>query len=151
MFDLPANDTGAGDNSQLTISDKRKGMDTYKNNIISSPAIINGMSHEMRTHMNAIVAFSFLMKEDCCKNSDCEDFSSQILNSCEQLIKLFESFLDTAIIDSGGSETDTKICNIDNILGDLLSEFRDIIKKENNSDLRFASCRINSSDNFYRS
>ena len=40
-------------------------MNSMKNNMINCPTILTGMSHEMRTHMNAIVAFSFLMKENC--------------------------------------------------------------------------------------
>ena len=69
-------------------------MKSSNNKMINCPTVLTGMSHEMRTHMNAIVAFSFLMKDDCCNNSDREEFSSQILASCEQLIGLFDSFLD---------------------------------------------------------
>src|SRR5450759_4549688 len=93
------------------------------------------MSHEMRTHMNAIVAFSFLMKDNCCNNSDREEFSSQILTACEQLISLFDSFLDSAIIDTGNSKADSKICKLDNMLDDLLTEFRETIRKEGHKDL----------------
>ena len=32
-------------------------MNSMKNNMINCPTILTGMSHEMRTHMNAIVAF----------------------------------------------------------------------------------------------
>ena len=41
-------------------------------------------------------------------NSEREEFSNQILNSCEQLIELFDSFLDSAIIDTGNSKADYK-------------------------------------------
>lgn len=124
----------SGADSQLIITDKRNGMESFKNNMINCPSIITGMSHEMRTHMNAIVAFSYLMKENCNKNQECEEYSNQILNSCEQLIRLFESFLDSAIIDTGNSVTDSKTCKIDTILEELLSEFREILTREQ-SDL----------------
>jgi signal transduction histidine kinase len=97
------------------------------------------MSHEMRTHMNAIVAFSFLMKENSCNNTDREEFSNQILNSCEQLIGLFDSFLDSAIIDTGNSKADSKICKIDFFLDDLISEFREVIKKEGSDDVELVT------------
>ena len=54
----------------------------------------------MRTHMNAIVAFSFLMKDNGCNDSEREEFSNQILSSCEQLIGLFDSFLDSCAFHS---------------------------------------------------
>jgi K+-sensing histidine kinase KdpD len=139
LFDISANDTGVGENSQLIIREKRNGMNSLKNNMINCPTILTGMSHEMRTHMNAIVAFSFLMKENCCNNSEREEFSNHILSSCEQLIGLFDSFLDSAIIDTGNSKADLKICKLDNILDDLLSEFREVIRKEGHKDLELVT------------
>ena len=135
MFDLPVNDTGEVENSNLNIRKKKNGMDQLKTNMINCPTILTGMSHEMRTHMNAIVAFSFLMNENCCNNSDREDFSIQILNSCEQLLGLFDSFLDSAIIDTGSSKADSRICKLDNLLDDLFSEFREILNKEGQNKL----------------
>ena len=135
MFDLTVTDNSAGENSRMTKYDTGIVKDSMKNIVINCPTIITGMSHEMRTHMNAIVAFSFLMKDNCCSNSDREEFSNQILSSCEQLIGLFDSFLDSAIIDMGNSKTDSKICKLNNMLDDLLSEFREIIKREGHKDL----------------
>ena len=103
------------------------------------PTVLTGISHEMRTHMNAIVAFSFLMKDNCCNNSDREEFSSQILNACEQLIGLFDSFLDSAIIDTGNSKADSKICKLDSFLDDLLSEFREELNKEGHKEIELVT------------
>ena len=104
-------------------------MNSFKNNMINCPTILTGMSHEMRTQMNAIVAFSFLMKENCFDNLEREEYSNQILSACEQLIGLFDSFLDSAIIDSGNTKADLRIFKLDNMLDDLLSEFREVIKR----------------------
>jgi signal transduction histidine kinase len=139
MIDLPTNDLSAGEKSQMKISDIGNRMTSMKNNITNCPTILKGMSHEMRTHMNAIVAFSFLMKENCCNNFEREEFSKQILSSCEQLIGLFDSFIDSAIIDTGNSKADSKICKLDNMLDDLLSEFREIIRKEGHKDLELVT------------
>jgi signal transduction histidine kinase len=109
------------------------------NKMISCPTVLTGISHEMRTHMNAIVAFSFLMKDNCCNNSDRDEFSSQILTACEQLISLFDSFLDSAIIDTGNSKADSKICRLDTFLDDLLSEFREELKKEGHKDIELVT------------
>lgn len=119
--------------------DTGKDMNSLKTNTLNCPTVLTGMSHEMRTHMNAIVAFSFLMKENGCSNTDREEFSNQILSSCDQLIGLFDSFLDSAIIDTGNSKADSKICKLDNILDDLLSEFREILKKEGKNDLELVT------------
>ncbi|MCJ7449564.1 MAG: HAMP domain-containing histidine kinase [Bacteroidales bacterium] len=120
-------------------SDDCKGVNSRNNSMINCLPVLTGMSHEMRTHMNAIVAFSFLMNQNGCNNEEREEFSNQILNSCEQLIGLFDNFLDSAIIDSGNSKTDIKVCKLNNILDDLLSEFREIIKKDGHKDLVFVA------------
>jgi len=130
MFDLPANDSGISDNSELNIMKERNRLDPSKNNLVNCPMVLTGMSHEMRTHMNAIVAFSFLMKENCTRSSEIEEFSKQIFSSCEQLIGLFDSFLDTAIINSGSPNNDTRNCRLDNMLDDFFSECSDTIKKQ---------------------
>jgi light-regulated signal transduction histidine kinase (bacteriophytochrome) len=135
MFDLTINENNAGENSRVTKLDTGIVKDLLRNIVINCPSIITGMSHEMRTHMNAIVAFSYLMKDSCCSNTDREEFSNQILSSCEQLIGLFDSFLDSAIIDMGYSKTDSKICKLNNMFDDLLSEFREIVRREGHKDL----------------
>jgi signal transduction histidine kinase len=98
-------------------------------------ALLTGMSHEMRTHMNSIVAFSFLIENSGYNDDEHEKFSFQILNSCEQLIGLFDSFLESAIIDSGNLKVDLKICKLNNILDEILLEFREVLMKEVQKDL----------------
>jgi K+-sensing histidine kinase KdpD len=105
------------------------------NNMISCPTILAGMSHEMRTHMNAIVAFSFLMGRKECDETERIEFSNQVLSSCEQIIGLFDNFLDSAIIETGNSKADLKVCKLNNILDDLLNEFREALSKGSNKDV----------------
>jgi two-component system sensor histidine kinase/response regulator len=104
-------------------------------NMINCPTILTGMSHEMRTHMNSIVAFSFLMNNGGCGDGERNEYSNQILSSCEQLMVLFDNFLDSAIIDTGNSKAEPRTCNLGNILDDLLSEFRVILKREDHKEL----------------
>ncbi len=113
-------------NSDLTIT---------KNSMVNCPTVLTGMSHEIRTHMNAIVAFSFLMNRDGCNESEREEFSNQILASCEQLIGLFDNFFDSAIIDTGNSKADFKVCKLNKFLDELLSEFREVLRKEAHKDV----------------
>jgi K+-sensing histidine kinase KdpD len=135
MFDLSITDNSAGENSRINKFDPGVVKDQLRNISMNCPTLITGMSHEMRTHMNAIVAFSYLMKDNCCSNTDREEFSNQILSSCEQLIGLFDSFLDSVILDMGNSKTDSKVCKLNNMIDDLLTEFRDIIRREGHKDL----------------
>lgn len=107
--------------------------------MMSNPILLTGMSHEVRTLMNAIVAFSFLMNRNDCNGDERNDYSRQILSSCEQLIGLFDNFLDSAIIETGNSKTELVVCKLPNILEDLLSEFREIINKENLKDVVLVS------------
>jgi signal transduction histidine kinase len=139
MFEIPAGEIVTANNSYSGIRNEKSGMNNTNNSIISCPSILAGMSHEMRTHMNAIVAFSFLMKENCSNDTEREEFSNQILNSCEQLIGLFDSFLDSAIIDSGNSMADSRAHMFDNLLDDLFSEFRLIINKEDHKKLELVT------------
>jgi K+-sensing histidine kinase KdpD len=117
------------------INDNNKEIVPSQDKMINCPTILTGMSHEVRTHMNAIVAFSFLMNRNSCDEAEREDFSRQILSSCEQLIGLFDNFLDSAIIDTGNSKADNKVCKLNNILDDLLFEFRGTIKREGHRDI----------------
>lgn len=103
--------------------------------MINSPTVLSGMSHEVRTYMNAIVAFSFLMNRDDCDETDRDEYNRQILYSCEQLIGLFDNFLDSAIMDSGNAKSNIRICRINNLIGDLYAEFREMIGKEQYKDI----------------
>jgi len=146
MFEFQGNDTNSVENSQLNIRNKGKTMNSSENIMTNSPTILRSMSHELRTHMNAIVAFSYLMKKNICNNSERDEFSNQILSSSEQLIGLFDNFFDSAIIDAGNSKADSKICKFNNILDDLFSEFREVIKKEGNKEVELlAEIQFNNS------
>jgi K+-sensing histidine kinase KdpD len=118
---------------------KGEDMNSASINMTNCPTVLTGISHEMRTHMNAIVAFSFLMKDNCCNDSEREEFSNHILSSCEQLIGLFDSFLDSAIIDTGNSKADSKIYKLDILLDELLSEFREELQKAGNKNIELVT------------
>jgi len=79
--------------------------------------------------MNAIVAFSFLMNTNSCNESERDEFSKQILFSCEQLIGLFDNFLDSAILETGNSKTELVNCKLKSKLDELFSEFRELLTK----------------------
>jgi K+-sensing histidine kinase KdpD len=103
--------------------------------MINCPSLLTGMSHEMRTHMNSIIAFSFLLNDGTLNEGEKEEFSNHILSSCEQLMYLFDNFLDSAIIDTGNSKADLRKCKVNELLDELLADFRVILKREDHKDL----------------
>jgi signal transduction histidine kinase len=109
---------------------------TFNNlDMLNSPNILTGMSHEIRTHMNSIVAFSFLMSSNDNDKNERDEFSNHIIHSCEQLIILFDNFLDSAIIDTGNPVNDVRRCNLSELLHELVAEFRALIPRYNQKSL----------------
>jgi K+-sensing histidine kinase KdpD len=128
-------DITSGAGSGLKSAERGEEIKSNILNMINCPTLLSGMSHEVRTHMNSIVAFSFLLNNNGLNDKEKEEFSNHILSSCEQLMYLFDNFLDSAIIDTGNSKTDLRKCKVSTILNDLLSEFRVILKREDHKDL----------------
>ena len=119
----------SGDHAPVKRDQVRNG-DQLVEPVSGCPTVLTELSREMRTRMNAIVAFSFMMnKKEYCEQER-EEFSNHIYNSCEQIISLFDNFLDSAIIDAGNSISEPGIVHTGKMFADLFSEFRDIIKRE---------------------
>jgi K+-sensing histidine kinase KdpD len=124
----------AKDSSESDIEDEIK-VKNANNCTLNSYPILSGLSHELRTHMNAIMGFSILLREKGYTESEREELSDQVLNSCEQLTGLFDSFFNLAVIDSGYLTSDISKCNPDDIIGDLIFEFSDMLKKAGSKDI----------------
>jgi len=135
MFDLSVHNKGESEEDGSKSKDSAKRAEPFAQNMICCPSILTGLSREMRTQMNAIVAFSFILNKKEYSDKEREEFSDLIYNSCEQIISLFDNFLDSAIIDTGNSKTESEICNTDMFFNDLFSEFREILKKERYRDV----------------
>jgi len=99
--------------------------------MLNRPDILAGVSHEVRTQMNSIVAFSYLMNNTGFTEEEKKDFSEQIILSCEQLIGLFDNFLDSAALETGAIKEDLSDCNANQTLENLASEFRVLMRKRN--------------------
>lgn len=103
--------------------------------MINCPALISGLSHEMRTHMNSIVAFTFLMNNSNLNDEERKEFSNQILDSCEQLMFMFDNFFDSVFIDTGNVISEAKNCSINNLVSELITEFGALLKKEGKNEI----------------
>jgi K+-sensing histidine kinase KdpD len=93
--------------------------------------LLTGMSHEMRSHMNSIVGFSFLMEESCQQNPENKEYSKNILKSCNQLMSLFQNYLDSAMLETANSQAKLMKCTISSIIENSFSEFRETMSLEN--------------------
>jgi K+-sensing histidine kinase KdpD len=128
MFEILRNaykDTG------LTAATGQKKM----NQMITQPNILAGVSHEVRTQMNSIVAFSYLMNNSRFSESERREFSEQIITSCEQLIGLFENFFDTAVLESGSAKENLRETDAGKLFDSLTSDFRVLMRKKEKDDV----------------
>ena len=122
-------------NNQMNNSSKIRettGMKSMGGNdisILDNPKILAGLSHEVRTYMNSIVAFSFLQGSDNCSEIERKEYNSHILNSCEQLITHFDNFLDSALIDSEKPGTNPSRLRLDSLFEELAVELNSSIGK----------------------
>jgi signal transduction histidine kinase len=105
--------------------------------MINKPQIIAGVSHEVRTQMNSIVAFSYLMNNARFNDNERREFSEQIITSCEQLIGLFENFFDTAILESDSSKENLRDTDAGSLFESLASEFRVLMRKKDRENVIF--------------
>ncbi len=105
------------------------------NQMINKPNILAGVSHEVRTQMNSIVAFSYLMNNERFSDNEKREFSEQIITSCEQLIGLFENFFDTAVLESGTARESLRETDIARYFESLTSDFRVLMRKKGKKDV----------------
>lgn len=98
--------------------------------MINKPNILAGVSHEVRTQMNSIVAFSYLINNERFSDIERREFSEQIITSCEQLIGLFENFFDTAALESGSARENLRETDITRVFESLTSDFRVYMRKK---------------------
>jgi signal transduction histidine kinase len=100
------------------------------NQMITKPNILAGVSHEVRTQMNSIVAFSYLMNNMRFNDNERREFSEQIITSCEQLIGLFENFFDTAALEAGSARENLRETDATRLFESLTSDFRVLMRKK---------------------
>jgi K+-sensing histidine kinase KdpD len=128
MFEIFRN---AYRDTDLTAATGQKKM----NQMITKPHIIAGLSHEVRTQMNSIVAFSYLINNSRFSDSEKREFSEQIITSCEQLIGLFENFFDTAVLESTSTNENLKETDAGKLFESLASDFRVLMRKKGKNNI----------------
>ena len=140
MFESQGNNNNSGgDGSQMNIRQDDNGQDPVSGTFAFHTSVLNGMSREMRTQMNSIVSLAYLLKDNSIKDNERDSFINQIYITCEQLIALFENYLESAIVDTGSSGNNEISCSLNNLLDDLLTEFRETLRKGGKENLELVT------------
>jgi signal transduction histidine kinase len=135
MFEIQGNSGTSGENGESRALIKETVTNPFSKTLAFNTSVLNGMSHEIRTQMNAIVAFSFLLKESTLKETEKEEFINQIYFTCEKLLSLFENYLESAILDTGGSNNNEDTCEMSNLPDLLISEFRETLQRSGKENI----------------
>lgn len=107
--------------------------------ILNCPTILTGLSHEVRTYMNSIVAFSYLLNNDECSENEKHEFNEHIITSAEQLITLFDNFLDSALLEATNPGHTFQKHEIGNLLERVMTDLNRVITRAGKDDLKLIS------------
>ncbi|MCA1755837.1 MAG: HAMP domain-containing histidine kinase [Bacteroidales bacterium] len=104
--------------------------------IMGCPTILTGLSHEVRTYMNSIVAFSYLLNNDECSENEKKEFNEHIITSAEQLITLFDNFLDSALLETTNPGNTFHKQDIGNLLNRVMADLNRVLARAGKENLR---------------
>lgn len=101
-------------------------------------AFLANMSHEIRTPMNAIIGFSDLMTDDNLSASEKIEYTSHIKKAGESLMNLISDIIDIAKIEAGQLQINKSVCNLDELLNDMIGTYTEAKIKagKQNLDIR---------------
>ena len=89
-----------------------------------------GMSHDIRTPMNAIIGFTHLMEKSLGDVEKCRDYLKKIQKSSGFLLSLINNVLEMARIDSGKVVLEEKACDVRSARGQLEVVYSDLMKQK---------------------
>ncbi|HPA86744.1 MAG TPA: histidine kinase dimerization/phospho-acceptor domain-containing protein [Bacteroidales bacterium] len=138
MFDLQASNSNRSPDADLNPRpDAEQSAGSAHGPGICNKSLLAGLSRELRTNLNSVVAFTYLLNRSDNTGTEREQFSNHIHNACEQIISLFDNFLDSAIIDTGNSKSEAGKCNPAAFFKKLFEGFSEIMKNDLYRDIMF--------------
>jgi len=94
-------------------------------------AFLANMSHEIRTPLNAIVGFSSLLDDDELTVDERNDFVKIINSNTESLLSIIDDLLDISSIEAGQLKIIKNNFLVKEMLEELYSNFKNILKHKN--------------------
>lgn len=93
----------------------------------NSKKFLAGLSHEMRSYLNAIVGFSYIIEGN--RKTIDSGLSGKILSTCNQLIWLMDNFLNSEMMEIEESEMRLTKCNLRVFSSQINKELNDILRQ----------------------
>ena len=88
------------------------------------------MSHDIRTPMNAIIGYAGLMEKHSNDIEKCKDYLDKIKKSSGFLLSLVNNVLEMARIESGKVVLTQEVCNISDLMDQIVSVYSDLMEKK---------------------
>ncbi len=105
-------------------------------------AFLANMSHEIRTPLNAIVGFSNLLTSDLIPEEEKQSYIDIINENNDSLLRLFEDIIDISSIDTGQLDIFVEDCDINNLLDNLETMFRQVLIKSEKEEINLVKIRL---------
>jgi signal transduction histidine kinase len=99
-------------------------------------SFLSNMSHEVRTPLNAIIGYSYLLENNDEDSKEVKKYIKEISNSGDNLLKLFENITYLTQLENNDVLIKISSCSIDKIFDTLLLKYNTLITK-NSLDIRF--------------
>ena len=93
-------------------------------------AYLSNLSHEIKTPMASIIGLAELIQSTTA-NEEVNNYAQIQKDSCQRLLATMESILEMSKMDSKEARFSSKVCNINEILQDLMAPFQALAKKKN--------------------
>lgn len=94
------------------------------------------MSHEIRTPMNAIVGFAQVLTDPDLSTEEREHFAQIIQRRSDDLLHIINAILDISRIESGTLTVENHEINLNDLLEEMISQFRNKIPEEKRDTLK---------------
>jgi len=90
------------------------------------------ISHEIRTPLNSIVGFANLLNEMQIDDKEMQNYIREINHGSEIFLKIIDSIIQQAEIETNKVKITEEECSINNILDELFSTYSNTLKKKSN-------------------
>lgn len=93
-------------------------------------SFLQNISHEIRTPMNGIIGFASLLEKEELNEEQRHEFVKIIAKSSDQLLSVVNDVLDISMIQSGNIKVNKDVVNINELLDEIYSVFKQRIKPD---------------------